>query len=467
MKKNLLCLVMALAMVLSLVSFEAFASEGDVYEKVYAVENYVNVVIDGEKVNTPDIVIDGTTYLGLRALAEALGYTVEWDDDSKVAILTSGGDVNLGNDKIEKGTTEELEPIYILNNYVNAIFIDGEPVMVKNIVRSGRTYLGLRDMGELLGYTVDWDDTTNTASLTTPEPTATTSVVLKGDTTSDYDDLATVFFKYYAKTYPNETVASVKEAVEFDISLSRYFKDIASKNSLSYNLGDIDAKYKEYVASYGAEETYKNTLDAFNLTEDEGYLYFLASLETSTVQPLAVNYLFNNLESIKALKDDKKDEYASVKDKLSQNVTRVKHILIPTIDLNTNQPLSEEEQKDAKKLADSILNRAKKGDFNSLVKTFNKDAGQPEEGYEVTENSQFVPEFQAAALALKKGELSTVIKTDFGYHIIKCMDKSVKTPTFDEYFASNYQQEYAALMDADHAEWAKANPLTFTVTETK
>lgn len=166
MKKRLLCIFLTVLITLSALSLTSVASPDDVYETVYGIPNYVNVIIDGNVINTPDIVIDGTTYLGLRALAEALGYSVEWIEDDHLAMLTSGSEPNLGDEFIQKGVSEELKEMHVLNNYVNAIFLDGNAVGVKNMVMDGRTYLGLRDMGELLGYTVDWDGDTKTAILT-------------------------------------------------------------------------------------------------------------------------------------------------------------------------------------------------------------------------------------------------------------------------------------------------------------
>lgn len=463
MKNKILCITVILAVLLSLASVSVLAADGDVYDKVYAIENYVNVVIDGEVVNTPDIVIDGTTYLGLRAISEALGYTVEWDDESKIAILGSGGAVNLGTEVIEKGTSEELKDIYVLTDYVNAIFIDGEPVRVKNLVREGRTYLGLRDMGEILGYEVNWDDKTNTASLTKIIP-VTTKVKLQGDVTSDYDALATVYYKFYAVNYPNEKSEAINNQVANEVALYRYFKYIAENNSLKYDLGDLNATYKEYQASYGSEEEYKTVLELFNLSEEEDYLFFRASTELNTIQPAVVDYLYDNLESIKALKEQARVKYNTEKEGLTQDITRVKHILIPTVDLATGEALSAEGKAEAKTLANSVQNQAKKSrNFDELVKKYNKDEGQPEDGYEVVYDSQFVPEFEEAALKLNKGDVSGVVETTYGYHILKCTDKYSKTPTFDEYFEAYYANDYTTMMQDAFADWAEENPIKFTV----
>lgn len=57
----------------------------------------IKIVIDGETINPTDasgntvepFIIDGTTYLPIRAIANALGLDVAWDNDTKTATLTS------------------------------------------------------------------------------------------------------------------------------------------------------------------------------------------------------------------------------------------------------------------------------------------------------------------------------------------------------------------------------------------
>ncbi|MCO5233194.1 MAG: peptidylprolyl isomerase [Chitinophagales bacterium] len=74
---------------------------------------------------------------------------------------------------------------------------------------------------------------------------------------------------------------------------------------------------------------------------------------------------------------------------------------------------------------DKILDlkkRAEEGeDFGLLATLYSEDPGSAAEGGELglMPRGTFVPEFEAAAFKLKDGQLSDIVKTQFGYHLIK------------------------------------------------
>ena len=76
---------------------------------------------------------------------------------------------------------------------------------------------------------------------------------------------------------------------------------------------------------------------------------------------------------------------------------------------------------DAKRRADQIYARAKKGeDFAKLAAEFGEDATKAAGGDLGTfGHGRMVPAFEAAAFALKVGEISPIVETQFGFHIIK------------------------------------------------
>lgn len=91
--------------------------------------------------------------------------------------------------------------------------------------------------------------------------------------------------------------------------------------------------------------------------------------------------------------------------------------------------------KDADAAAD-ILKKIKDGaDFAETAKQYSEDTGSKENGGDLGyfEKGRMVPEFENAAFALKPGEVSGIVKTQFGYHIIKAEDiKPAYTESLDE-----------------------------------
>jgi peptidyl-prolyl cis-trans isomerase C len=104
---------------------------------------------------------------------------------------------------------------------------------------------------------------------------------------------------------------------------------------------------------------------------------------------------------------------------------RASHILISTLDPLTQKPLSADKKKEKEQLAKSIKARADKGeDFVSLVKQYSDDPGSKNKGGEYTfPRHRMVPEFEAAAFSLKVNQISDLVETQYGYHIIKLLEK--------------------------------------------
>lgn len=108
---------------------------------------------------------------------------------------------------------------------------------------------------------------------------------------------------------------------------------------------------------------------------------------------------------------------------------RARHILISTLDAD-RQPLPEDKKAEAKKKAEDILAKAKAGeDFAELAKTYSEDPGSKDNGGEyIFGRGEMVKEFEDAAFALKPGEISGLVETTYGYHIIKLEEKTDSTP---------------------------------------
>jgi peptidyl-prolyl cis-trans isomerase D len=75
--------------------------------------------------------------------------------------------------------------------------------------------------------------------------------------------------------------------------------------------------------------------------------------------------------------------------------------------------------------AEAVLTRAKAGeDFAALAKQYSEDDSNKDRGGDLDYfgRGRMVPEFEAAAFAMKNGDISDLVKTQFGFHIIKMVD---------------------------------------------
>ena len=118
----------------------------------------------------------------------------------------------------------------------------------------------------------------------------------------------------------------------------------------------------------------------------------------------------------------------------AKGVYRAKHILLLTKDMSqtvTNEdgttgyaPLDEATIAEKKALADDLLAQLRAAEdpialFDQLMNEYSEDTGLESnpDGY-TTVKGQMVPAFEETALALKDGEISGVVESDYGYHII-------------------------------------------------
>jgi peptidyl-prolyl cis-trans isomerase D len=112
------------------------------------------------------------------------------------------------------------------------------------------------------------------------------------------------------------------------------------------------------------------------------------------------------------------------------NRVHVEHILLMTVSK------TDAEVDEIKKKAEGILSQAKQGsNFEDLAKKYSEDPGTKDKGGDLgwIVQGQTVAEFEKAAFSLPKGSISDLVKTQYGFHILKIMDKeSAHTKPFDE-----------------------------------
>ena len=105
-------------------------------------------------------------------------------------------------------------------------------------------------------------------------------------------------------------------------------------------------------------------------------------------------------------------------------MVRASHILIGTRD-SAGGEMAEDKKAEKKKQAEALLKQARAGeDFAKLAKEHSEDPGSKDTGGEYTfPRGRMVPEFETTAFNLKTNEISDLVTTQFGYHIIKLHEK--------------------------------------------
>ena len=202
--------------------------------------------------------------------------------------------------------------------------------------------------------------------------------------------------------------------------------DIAVNNALYIEAGEtagltltaedktiVQNVKKQFIASYGSEAAYKEFLKENNITDG-----FIEMMCKSLVYNVKIADIVREEEAV--TEEDVKAYFEENQGDFSLETRKAKHILIATIDPQTNLPKSPEEQTAASVLAKEIFDRVQKGeDFDKLMFEYSEDPGLETnpDGY-IFGSGQMVPEFEQATDSVGAGEIA-FCKSDFGYHIIK------------------------------------------------
>ncbi len=120
-------------------------------------------------------------------------------------------------------------------------------------------------------------------------------------------------------------------------------------------------------------------------------------------------------DELKSYYDNHKEEFKT------PEMVKASHILI-----KVNPSASAEEKKKAKEKAEDILKKIKSGqDFAKLASEFSDDPGSKTKGGDLGffAKGRMIKPFEDAAFSLKPGEVSGVVETQFGYHIIKVEER--------------------------------------------
>jgi parvulin-like peptidyl-prolyl isomerase len=185
--------------------------------------------------------------------------------------------------------------------------------------------------------------------------------------------------------------------------------------------GELDKALQSEYARAGGEEGFLKAIKDADVSIDH--------VKKSIQETLVINKFLGGIAESKAKVTEEDLRKAYAEESAGDKTASVRHILLLT------QDKTDAEKAEIRKKIEDILVRAKAGeDFAELAKQYSEDPGSKDNGglYEDFSRGQMVKPFEDAAFSVPVGELSGVVETSFGYHIIKVIDRKKETRPFEE-----------------------------------
>jgi parvulin-like peptidyl-prolyl isomerase len=206
--------------------------------------------------------------------------------------------------------------------------------------------------------------------------------------------------------------------IAHDMALNKLLLLTAKQKGIKIADKSIDSLLNEQYKRAGGEEQFLQKIQNSGMD--------LASVKKDIQDFLTIQDLFK-----KYVYTDQEISEDEIQRMYNEDVTAtVRHILLITKDK------AESEKIEIRKKIEKILQLAKKGeDFAELAKKYSEDPGSKAKGglYENFPKGYMVKPFEEAAFSVPIGEISDIIETVYGYHILKVIDRKKESRPLAEF----------------------------------
>lgn len=193
------------------------------------------------------------------------------------------------------------------------------------------------------------------------------------------------------------------------------YKKIVHEQALAEAVMERELKSTLSVSDAQVEDFYKNGTDSLVKIMQSELERLVKDPDATPGQLAAVK------EQINRLRDANLDRLTT------EETVKVAHIFVPTRNRETGEADSDVEIRRKRQQLEAALKRARSGeDFSRLIREFSQDPNLAEtQGeYTVARSDRFTAEFKGAAFSLTNGQISEVVSTPLGFHILKQIDRT-------------------------------------------
>ena len=199
------------------------------------------------------------------------------------------------------------------------------------------------------------------------------------------------------------TPESVREEIVNSFVDQELVKQGGEAEGITADPTEIDQYVETMRGHYDSDTAWAEALEAVGMTEDE----YRSEIELQ----LKAKELYNTFTSSEEPSNDDMLQYAQMYASAYDGAKRSSHILFDSDDEATAQ---------------DVLNKINSGelDFAEAAKQYSKDTGSKDAGGDVgwDKTSSFVKEYTDALSGLEKDQVSGLVTSSYGIHIIKCTD---------------------------------------------
>lgn len=199
------------------------------------------------------------------------------------------------------------------------------------------------------------------------------------------------------------TVDDIRSQVIDYYASQQLLRQAAEENGVTANADDVNSQIETMRSYYNSDEEWDEALKSVGMTEAS----YRSTLELSILE----NGLKEKVATVTEPSDEDMLQYAQMYASAYDGAKKSSHILFASDDEATAQ---------------EVLDKINAGelDFAEAAKEYSQDTGSAEDGGNVgwDKMTSFVDEYQTALDGLEKDQVSGLITSSYGIHIIKCTD---------------------------------------------
>lgn len=235
-------------------------------------------------------------------------------------------------------------------------------------------------------------------------------------------------------TGDEEELKTLEASIIDSLIVTKLLEKYAEENNITVSSEEVDKQIKLIIDSYSSEEDFKKGLKDMGIDRKFLENYFRSLMLGSKIFDVVTADVIVTGQEVKQYYEDNKKTLFVVPARV-----KASHILaiFPWVEDNSEETEETEEgRKEALEKIKMVEDKLKNGvDFEVLARQYSDDSASAASGGDLgyISKGQMIEEFEEALFSLGVGEVSEIVETKYGFHIIKVFDRQEEyIQKFDE-----------------------------------